>query len=165
MKIYDFDEQDKIGKIGESVVIQYFHEVLNKQVEVVRGDPTYQKEGIDFIIKESGATVEVKTDNRPHENIFLETVNSTRYGTLGWINTICADWIAFYKSSQEKIYMINVLELKKFFFLGRFGFENFAIPKYTKDKKQDYGIGVTVDLALILKIFGRGHLEVFDLKK
>lgn len=165
MKIYDFNEQDRIGKNGEEVVIEYFKTNLKKEIEVVRDLRQYQIQGIDFIVKDSGATFEVKTDTRIHDNIFIETINSVRYNTLGWINTIVADWIAFYKVNQNKIYMINTLELKKLFHLGKFGLECYAIPKHTKNKKLDYGIGTSIDLPLIIKTFGIGQLEVFDLSK
>jgi hypothetical protein len=60
--------------------------------------------------------------------------------------------------------MINSLELKKLIHLDLITTETFAIPKYTKNKELDYGIGIVADIKTIAGFLNsKKDFNVFEL--
>src|SRR5690606_37376681 len=93
LKQYDFQKQKGVGDAGESILDTYFISLGYRVEEVNMAE---QRKGIDRIVKKPDGEViklEYKTDALTAKtgNVFIETISSTKSGSLGWALKTQAD--------------------------------------------------------------------------
>lgn len=118
-EIYDFSGRDKLGKIGETVCIEYLKGCpLVESVKSVRSDKDYQKKDIDIVInlKDNRVyNIEVKTDSYISGNMFYEMISNNITNAAGCFETSEADYIFYYFIHPEyrRIYVFKTKELRE----------------------------------------------------
>lgn len=115
-----FEQQKKVGKQGEEVVLNY---LLTKHiVQDVREDKEYQDRDIDFLV--DGHSLEIKTDNNIARtgNVYLETYKG------GWFYKCDAEYLGVYSPQTNTLNIFLLSALKSL--LPSFGRE---IKHYDRD--------------------------------
>lgn len=118
----DFERDLSRGKIGEDIVKGFFSS-FGREVIDVSDIEEYQKQDIDFLVGD--ISVEVKADDIIHQtkNLFLEyksvytkDTKHTKKGdeTPGWILTTGADWLAYYDTYYDTLYLYKVSDIKDY---------------------------------------------------
>lgn len=114
-KTHDFNQSIKLGETGEAIIFDWFNrQECTESIIDVRGDPQYQKDDIDFIVRHTNGKeypIEVKTDQYTSLNIFYETVSALETDSKGCMHKSKAKYLAYYFINFEKLYIID---LKKF---------------------------------------------------
>lgn len=108
--IYEFDNQNSLGKNGESI-IKYW---LIKQVDVVdifdvSSMKEYQANDIDLVVlyqNSNKITYEVKTDSFLTGNLFFETVSNVNKNTPGCMIYTKADYILYFFIKNNNLYKL-----------------------------------------------------------
>lgn len=115
MKQYDFQKQKGVGDTGERILDAFFMS-LGYQVEEV--NMAEQRKGIDRIVKKPDGEViklEYKTDALTAKtgNVFIETISSTKSGSLGWALKTQADYVVYYVPDWNKALLIDPQVLRE----------------------------------------------------
>lgn len=113
-KIYKFQDQLKVGKIGEAKLDKFFKEIIGMTIEYATKKQELSM-GIDRIFSKNGREcyVEYKTDEKAVQtgNLFIETLSNSKNCKLGWVLTSQADRIVILVGST--IYLMKLSELKE----------------------------------------------------
>lgn len=115
MTTYDFHEQLKVGKQGEEFLDQYFGATYT----ITPATDEEQRMEIDrhFAPKNGSPpfTVEYKTDPKASKthNAFIETISVDTRGKLGWIAMSAANYLIYYVTGDEIIYVLRFADLRR----------------------------------------------------
>ena len=118
--IYDFKTSYSVAEIGEQQIAQWLRQKGYKVIDVSM-DKQYQAQDIDFIctkLDKSGRTVahtyEVKVDTYTSGNFFFETVSNDKKHTAGCLQYSNADYLLYYFTREEEIYIFQMWEIRKY---------------------------------------------------
>lgn len=113
VKSYTFEERNKFSKSGINIVIKYLLTLSDTlKVNNVEDEEIHQREDIDLIwIRKWGdvkfsTTIEVKTDKYTTSNFFFETKSNKELGTLGCFIKSKAEYIYYYFTEWDKLYIL-----------------------------------------------------------
>lgn len=132
----NFEHDKKIGKIGETAVINFF---IGKGYEVkdVSENKEYQPKGVDLIVNND--YVEVKTQNaiNKKQRITLELESFMDNGDYkpGWFTYTESDMVVFYDKFNNIAYHIETDELKDIFYLHSDKIETYDFKEKGKTSK------------------------------
>lgn len=108
------------GKVGEEVVYNILMDNIDtKHLVDVREDSLFQRLDIDFLQvtnKNKVRKIEVKTDAIVHKtgNIVYEYFSDITAGTKGCFEKTESDFIFYYLTYVEELYIINTKKLKSY---------------------------------------------------
>lgn len=115
MTKYDFHEQLAIGKQAEAYLDSYF----GRTYDIVEATPDEQKKDIDrwFTNRKTGHRfpVEYKADSIAGHtgNAFVEVESSRERRTLGWAYISEAEYLIYYVTDPETIYVLRFEDLRR----------------------------------------------------
>ena len=156
MKIHDFKESIKAGSAGEKIIEAYIKSLAStKDLKDVRKDKKYQKIDVDFLwtnILGEEYTVEVKTDSYTSKNIFYETISCVETNSIGCLDKTETDFIFYYYSNKNELYIIKMKEYKEWFDERIDGFNQKGYKKTFKNKRFDNSFYTTEGYAFPVKL-------------
>lgn len=115
MTTYDFNVQRAIGEEGEGFLDRFFE----PRYIITPATRDEQRMDIDrhFEKRETGSafTIEYKTDDlaKKYRNAFIETISVDTHGKPGWAVMSAADFLIYYVTGDEIIYVIRFADLRK----------------------------------------------------
>lgn len=113
MNQHDFTTKLREGEEGESFLDQHF----SSSFEIFTVGMDDQRRGIDRIFVANGREykIEYKTDSRAKQtgNAFVETVSVDYQNKPGWAYYSEADWLIYYTTGVEVIYIIQMRRIKE----------------------------------------------------
>lgn len=128
MKINEFDESLKHGNICEKMVREKFKNVFSPILTQYiygscRKDTEFQRNGIDFSIKQKELTFDVKCRSNfsyKYKDILLETVSVMEEGKAGWLYYSESDIIVYVWQNKNRDrfidgYLVFLEEAKNFY--------------------------------------------------
>jgi hypothetical protein len=115
-----FQQDLKTGEIGEQKVWEYLLGLsITQMLYDVRTDKFFQRLDIDFIHCDKEGEIrkiEVKTDTMAHRtgNLAYEHTSNKYYNTIGCFEKTRADYMFYYLSEVDEIYIINMNKLRNY---------------------------------------------------
>lgn len=137
---FDFDKQNKLGKLGEKAVFQYLSD-KSETVEIVNlsENSDFQALGIDaqwiYEIPRTGILYstffDVKTDFKVHKtgNLFIETVSTDK--NKGCLLTTKAEEFMYYDPILGKLYRVPIAPLREWYDKYGSSYEKVSIKNKT----------------------------------
>lgn len=151
--VYEFDNQNSVGKNGELIVKNW----LLKQINVVNVfdvsfDKKYQDVDVDLIVLYQNGdkiTYEVKTDTFLTGNLFFETVSNINKASLGCMMYTGADYILYFFIKNNDLYKLPTNEFRNWVLSNKEKFKE----KIVKNKHY-HSKGLLIPLVMIENKFG-----------
>ena len=128
-EIYFFKEQVKETDEGTEIIISFLqNKYPNDTFTNVELEKEYQKKDIDYICEHNAKIygLEIKVDSYLTNNLFYEFFSNFELKTQGCFEKTEADFIAYYYSKRDILYIINPNELRKY--VHRY--QKWLTPKY-----------------------------------
>jgi len=118
---HDFNEDVKVGEIGENACVRLFHtfnDIVPSKTRDVRGDYEWRRKDVDFLFtKKNGEIIkaEAKADQQDTGRMVYELESNTLVDppTLGWTAITDCDLLSYYFTETKKLYLIKMDELRK----------------------------------------------------
>lgn len=143
-EVYLFASQVKETDIGTEVVIgflqrKYPHDVFTN----VEDDKEYQKMDIDYLWthETKELLLEIKVDSYLTNNLFYELYSNYELKTQGCLEKTKADFIAYYYSAKDILYIIDPRKLRKYVHK----YEKWLVPKFIPNSTYQ-AMGYTIPL-------------------
>lgn len=117
MKTYDFNESILIGEAGEEIVTNYLYSLSQfEEIKDVRDYSEFREMDIDLVAKTASGDIialEIKTDTYDSGNLFYETISYLETDSLGCMEKTSADYILYYFTKTNELYILNTEEFRK----------------------------------------------------
>lgn len=158
IKTHDFQQSIKVGKDGERLIERYLKNHPNIQtVDDVSNNPAYHELDIDYIIQFSNktkSTIELKTDTYDTGNIFYETMSNVEYNVPGCMVKSKAEYLFYYFTKTQELYIIKFSEYKKWFEQNKSFFNRKLLKNINKKRTGTYtSEGYTIPKTYLEKNF------------
>lgn len=120
MESYNIDETFNIGKNGVNIIKSYLEHLEGISIALdVQDIREYQLKDIDLLVltkNNKRISIEVKTDRYYNTgNFFFETISNKQKNTPGCFMYTEADYIFYYYTGVNIVYMIPVNESRRWF--------------------------------------------------
>lgn len=153
MKQYDFKERNDLSKIGISKVVNYLYSLKETvYVDNVEDDREFQEFDIDLIhsTHNNVFNIEVKADTYDSGNFFFETVSNATKGTLGCFMYTCADYVHYYFTKYNTLYVLPMPATRDWFNINKFRFKEKKLATKNGNKLLYYSYGYAVPIRIVM---------------
>lgn len=144
-EVYLFAKQVKETDIGTEVVIGFLQKKYPHDIFInVEDDKEYQKIDVDYLWrthKGKEFLLEIKVDSYLTSNLFYEKFSCYELKTQGCMEKTKANFIAYYYSAKDILYILNPEKLRKY--VNKY--EKWLTPKFIPNSTY-HAMGYTIPL-------------------
>ena len=145
-----YNENTKLGKIGEQLIHSYLTSRLSSDSKVIfiRGQVNQRNCGDICVIKPEGQKIfiEVKTEaSNKHENFFLEEFSNRKTRKPGWMRYCNADILFYVFLKSNEVYAMSLSKLQRWFYeTGIFRDYPLKLQRSNEQDNDTYGYVVPI---------------------
>lgn len=143
-KVYLFQKQVEETNVGTEIVIGFLQKKFPHDIFTnVESEKEYQKIDVDYLWSHNNKKylLEIKVDSYSSNNLFYELYSCYELKTQGCMEKTEADFIAYYYSAKDILYIINPKALKKYVHK----YDKWLEPKYIPNSTY-YAMGYAIPI-------------------